>query len=158
MKGPARKSIEERFWPKVNKNGTDGCWFWTASTNSSGYGQIGLGGHDGPPVAAHRVSWEIHNGPIPEGNFYGTTLVCHHCDEPLCVNPDHLFLGTQFDNMRDASKKGRMKNPAAKLNDRSVGQIRSHLATGKVRQDVIAAMYGVCQQTISDISTRKTYK
>ena len=86
-----------RFWAKVCK--TNGCWTWTASKNPHGYGQIRL---SGKLTLAHRVSWTIHNGVIPEGLF-----VLHICDNPPCVRPDHLFLGTQKDNIRDAVAKKR---------------------------------------------------
>ena len=87
----------ERFWSKVRK--TDTCWLWTACM-IRGYGQVAW---NGKPRRAPRVSWEIHNGPVPAG-----LLVLHRCDTPACVNPAHLFLGTHTDNMRDAKAKGRL--------------------------------------------------
>lgn len=93
--------LEERFWPKVQK--TDTCWLWTASLNDRGYGQFKvLPGQGHAPMKAHRFSWELHFGPIPAG-----LVVCHRCDVPSCVNPAHLFIGTQGDNLRDMSAKGR---------------------------------------------------
>lgn len=92
------KSIGEKFWAKVDKNSSGGCWeFKTKLT--TGYGQIE---HRGKVSLAHRVSWEIHVGKIPEGMF-----VCHRCDNPPCVNPEHLFLGSHSDNMKDMYSKGR---------------------------------------------------
>ena len=99
--GPVPRPLAERFWPKVDVRGPDECWPWRA-TQWRGYGKIGIGGATGTDVRAHRVSWEIHNGPIPAG-----MLVCHRCDAPSCVNPAHLFLGTQRDNMADMLAKGR---------------------------------------------------
>ena len=107
MRWPAR-NLEERFWPKVNKDGpihpTLGtrCWLWTAGTNGHGYGAF----HPGPGRRgmgkAHRISWTIANGPIPDG-----LGVLHRCDNPPCVNPAHLFLGTDQENHRDMDAKGR---------------------------------------------------
>lgn len=95
--------ISRRFWPRVRQG--VGCWEWTGSTDrKEGYGYVHLGGHEvRRPMKAHRLSWEIHNGPIPEGQW-----VLHHCDNPKCVKPAHLFLGNRTDNMRDAARKGRI--------------------------------------------------
>lgn len=95
--------LAERFWRRVDKSGP--CWIWTGAQGHHGYGRIGIGGHDGPTVLAHRVAWELSNGPVPEG-----LCVLHRCDNPPCVNPDHLFVGTQADNIRDCKEKGRMRN------------------------------------------------
>lgn len=95
---PKPRPLADRFWEKVRK--TDGCWEWLAYTCKFGYGRIG--GVRGQVLDAHRVSWELHNGPIPEG-----ICVLHHCDNPPCTNPDHLFLGTLSDNLADMYAKGR---------------------------------------------------
>lgn len=97
----ARKTIQERFWPKVKISESGKCWEWQASRLRSGYGMIGSGGR-GRPLLAHRVAWEIANGAIPEG-----MVVCHKCDNPACCNPAHLFVGAQSDNVRDMISKGR---------------------------------------------------
>lgn len=86
-----------RFWRQVQK--TDTCWLWTGARSGAGYGQIGI---NDVRIFTHRFSWELHHGPIPAGLF-----VCHHCDNPPCVRPDHLFLGTPQDNMVDKIRKGR---------------------------------------------------
>lgn len=91
------KTTEERFWAKVQK--TDNCWNWLASRGTYGHGVFGF---DGKSTAAHRYSYQLHKGIIPEG-----LLVCHTCDTPGCVNPEHLFLGTYKENMEDMSRKGR---------------------------------------------------
>ena len=88
-----------RFWDKVDKKGEDDCWEWTASTRTNGYGQIHF---DQKMMQAHRASWIIENGKIPEG-----LVVCHSCDNKTCVNPNHLWIGTQGDNMADRDRKGR---------------------------------------------------
>lgn len=95
---------EERFWDKVVK--TESCWLWDASVDRKGYGKIN---HNGKPKSAHRLSYEIAYGPIPEGMF-----VCHKCDNPPCVRPDHLFIGTNKDNMADMKSKGRGRKPLNK--------------------------------------------
>jgi len=85
------------FWARVKK--TDGCWVWSGGMSGCGYGQMPMKMRD---RKAHRFSWRIHNGPIPRGLF-----VLHKCDNPPCVNPDHLFLGTNLDNAKDRAQKGR---------------------------------------------------
>ena len=87
----------QRFWDKVEK--TDGCWVWTASKNRQGYGYFRF---DGKMRKAHRMAWLFAIGEIPEG-----MMVCHSCDNPSCVNPEHLWLGTGQDNMDDMNTKGR---------------------------------------------------
>lgn len=95
--GGQKIPIHIRFWKKVKK--TDGCWLWMGSKPGGKYGGIS---HNGKQQMAHRVSWELHNGKIPDG-----MACCHHCDNPPCVRVDHLFLGTRKDNQQDSVKKGR---------------------------------------------------
>lgn len=132
------KSQEYRFWNKVQK--TDSCWNWTGAT-TYGYGVMGRGRSDEGIMRAHRFSWELHIGPIPNGLW-----VLHHCDNPSCVNPEHLFLGTQTDNMQDASRKGRLNvsKGAGEAN------VRAKLTWGKVFAIREARVAGSTFQRIAD--------
>lgn len=113
------RPLEVRFWEKVKK--TDTCWLWQGFLlHGTWYGHIALSGKNGKngkTISAHKLSWILHYGPIPDGLF-----VLHHCDTPPCVRPDHLFLGTQSDNMRDAAAKGRhpsQVNPSTQRGENS---------------------------------------
>ena len=152
-------SEANRFWPKVDKSGgPDSCWPWMAAKTQHGYGYFGSVRPDGKwrSVNAHRIAWELAHGPIPTGEGFHGTCVLHRCDNPACVNPAHLFLGSNSDNVRDMFKKGRagMQNgtrPTAKLTADAVDHIKVLLSTGVVRQDKIAAAFGVSPPTISNI-------
>ena len=147
----------ERFWAKVDK--TESCWLWTASRQSFGYGTFML--TKGKFTRAHRFSWELHNGPVPKGLF-----VLHRCDVPSCINPDHLYLGTDRDNARDRRERGRWKrkkphdqwgekNPNAILSDAEVAAMLADLATGG-RPVSVARKYGIKYKTLWAIRRRKT--
>lgn len=150
-----RTPLKERFWRKVDKRGSDDCWEWTACCDKRGYGLINEGGHYGKRLFAHRVSWQIHNGPIPEG-----LCVCHHCDNPVCVNPIHLFLGTDKDNLEDCVRKGRSargeKNGIAKLAEKEIHTIRRLLKENHT-QAALARMYNVDFMTIHYIKTGRNW-
>jgi len=96
-------TLRRRLLSKRSFNDETGCWEWTGFRSRDGYGQIRYGTSSAGIVYVHRASYEVFKGPIPEGQ-----VVCHACDNPPCFNPDHLFLGSQTDNMRDAQKKGRL--------------------------------------------------
>lgn len=103
-------AAQARFWAKVQMGRAGDCWLWRASVGRNGYGQFTWASRYGRqrPVGAHRVAYELTRGLI----VGEAMLVCHTCDTPLCVNPSHLFLGTQTDNMQDASAKGRLARKA----------------------------------------------
>jgi len=150
--------VEERFWRYVNK--TDGCWLWTGgSVNQKGYGQIGGGGKGAKHILAHRLSYEIHKGPIPDG-----LLIMHSCDNPSCVNPEHLSVGTQSQNILEAFAKGR-KNAvpphvygdvcgASKLKELEAIEILKSTEATKI----IAAKYGVSKSAIERLRNGKSWK
>lgn len=100
--GPRPKPLAERFWPKVRKS--DGCWEWTAAKNACGYGVVAC--RPGRPRLAHRVAWGLVYGEVDT-----SACVLHRCDNPSCVRPDHLFLGTQLDNVADMNAKKRGVRP-----------------------------------------------
>lgn len=141
------------FMDKVSPEPNSGCWLWTASLDSRGYGQLTL---NGKLFRAHRVSYQMHKGPIPDGLH-----VCHACDVPSCCNPDHLFLGTNLENIQDRCKKGRTpageKHWMSKLTSQQVAEIRAKLADGRTQKSV-AQEYGMSQSHISDIHRRKLWK
>ena len=152
MKG----TLAERFWAKVDKRGPNECWEWQGYKIPAGYGQIREGVGGSRNLRVHRVSWELANGcPIPTGKF-----VCHHCDNPSCVNPAHLWIGTNADNQRDMVNKGRSGRGArtrnSKLTEQDVHEIRQMLSRD-ILQRVIAKKYGVTRATISKIKTGETW-
>jgi len=146
----------ERFWNKVNKAGPNGCWEWTGCAHGRGYGYFWL---DGVMKLSHRVSWMFEHGPIPAGEGHHGTCVLHRCDNTSCVNPDHLWLGTNADNNRDKAEKGRASrlpgesHGRAKLTEADVHAIRADSRY----QRVIAAEYGVSLGQISKIKNRKLW-
>lgn len=107
--GPKRVPPELRFWDFVDKGDRpDACWIFVGGRDQNGYGRFSR--HNGLSVLAHRFAWETVHGPLPRG-----VVLCHRCDNPPCVRPDHLFPGTQRDNMRDAARKGRTSRWRAEL-------------------------------------------
>lgn len=145
----------DRFWAKVEKSGGgQACWPWTASRTKKGYGKASAAG--GGWDLAHRVSWLLAKGSIPRGMH-----VLHRCDNRACVNPRHLFLGTNDDNIADMLKKKRHQHGEhhydAKLTDRRVRAIRRAVAAGAI-QAAQARKYGVCNMTINRIVHRKIWK
>lgn len=145
-------SLAERFWAKVEKGADDECWLWAAFKERDGYGFLQLGRR---ALRANRVSWMIHFGAIPEGQ-----VVCHRCGNPSCVNPAHLFLGTNAENTADSTAKGRRakgeRQGSAKLCTSAIVAIR-HLYQRGVLQVDIAREFGIHQTAVSGIVRRKAW-
>lgn len=133
-----------------------GCWIWMKSVNHKGYGQFKLS--DGKTTLAHRASWIAHKGEIPTG-----LLVCHKCDNRACINPNHLFLGTDKDNSDDKIRKGREarlsgeSNPRAKIVEDQVKAIIGEISRGRTLQS-LADEYGVHRNTIHHIKTGRNWR
>ena len=148
-----RKSISERFWSKVRK--TDTCWLWTASLDSGGYGSFKI---KNILHTAHRIAWELTHGPIERGTGHHGICVLHRCDVRTCVNPDHLFLGTQRENIADMdAKRRRARVPGelhhnAKLTEEAVREIRN-----APKGASLAKKFGVSRNTILRIKRREAW-
>src|SRR3990167_3067084 len=157
----------ERFWSKVEK--TEDCWTWTGLRNRGGYGVFRI---DGRNKLAHRISYELFMGP-----FDGSLFVCHHCDNPSCVRPGNLFLGTNIDNMRDMTEKGRYprgnnhymhRNPSlaargekhgmAKLTDGDVISIRETYELQKTPMGILSQRFGVSKRMIRNIISGRNWR
>lgn len=156
-------SMEERFYSKIDKSGE--CWIWSAGKLWDGYGQFLANGRK---YRAHRFMWELVNGPIPDGMY-----VCHNCpggDNSACVNPDHLWLGTHVDNMKDAVTKdcftGRVglvgeQSPGAKVTEKIVQKIRqiySQSNKSKAIRIVLAQRFGLSESGLQGIIYKKSWK
>lgn len=148
--------VEERFLRNLGEATDRGCILWTSTKSHSGYGLISLNDGTGNRLLTHRLAWEIANGPIPEG-----ICVLHECDNRLCVNADHLFLGTRGDNNRDKYSKGREargeKCRQSHLVEADILAIRSAWARGGKSQRELGAEFGAGQQTIHKIVSRATW-
>ncbi len=166
----------DRFWSKVQKSDDpNACWEWTGGKHPFGYGVFYLSGR---LISAHRAAWLLSQGPIPDGLF-----ICHRCDNPSCVRPDHLFTGTHRENMADMVGKNRwtprpgracgdrngththpervVHGPAcpwAKLTAKQVPEIRARYAAGGVSQRELAREYGVSQVAIGKVIRLKTHR
>lgn len=159
MSDDVTPELLERFWSKVDRGDPEDCWPWIAGL-ADGYGWFGFG----PPRGnqrAHRLVWEFTNGAIPDGLY-----VCHECDNRSCCNPEHLWLGTHLDNIRDMCAKGRAyrgprprgeAHPGAKLTAPRVVEIRRRVAAGE-RQWDLSREFGITQSLISLIVNRKIWR
>lgn len=116
------KEVSARFWSKVNKAAPNGCWEWFGAKTPGGYGTFWTGSEK---IQAHRWAWQEANGPIPKG-----LLGCHKCDNPPCVNPEHIFIGTHKDNHDDAKKKGRWIQEVYRKKGEASKRARTHCLRG----------------------------
>ena len=152
------QSTEARFWAKVDVRGAGDCWEWTGSRTSFGHGRLSI--RAGKLDGAHRIAWTIHHGPIPAGH-----VVRHDCDNPPCVNPAHLRLGTAADNRADMYRRGRARggsvsrpgelNPVAKLTTDQVAEIRA--MAGSCTQRALAARFDISPAQVSRILNGKRW-
>ena len=145
-----RRSLKDRFWSHVKKGKQDECWLWLGPLDHYGYGKINRGGWHGKTLKAHRVSWEFANGLIPSG-----MCVLHHCDNPRCVNPAHLFLGTHGDNARDRERKHRGNH--GKLSKQKALEVYALATQADITQREIGIEYDIDGNTVSDIKLGITW-
>jgi hypothetical protein len=147
--------LSERFLLYADPRGPTDCWEWIGRRSNMNYGLLSDGGRK---RSAHRVSWELSNGPIPE-----SMCVLHRCDNPPCVNPAHLFLGTMSDNSQDMARKGRWRNVPrygwdnnkTKLSDEQIADIRARYAAGEQNKSRLAEEYGVHRSRIYQLVNHK---
>lgn len=151
---PTHEQAVNHFWSKVDRSET--CWLWQAATDRYGYG---ASCHNGRQIKAHRLAYLLFVDNIPSGQ-----AVCHTCDNPACVRPDHLFLGSVRDNNTDRARKDRngyqdgTENPNAKLTEGEVREIRGTYASEQISQRALASRYGISQMTISLIVNGKRWQ
>lgn len=165
-------SVAERFWNKVNKSASEhGCWLWTANKDRKGYGYFTAPARGVSPLPAHRVSYALIHGP-----FLKRLCVLHRCDNPSCVNPHHLFLGTIADNNQDCIRKGRnnigdrngsrtmphrvprgTRVGGSKLTDEQINEIRELYSRG-YKQKEIGRRFGVTQSNVSRVLSGETWR
>ena len=151
----------DRFWSKVTILGYDDCWEWKAGGRGTGYGSIKV---DGKAIDSHRMAWFLTYGELPK------LLVCHTCDNRLCCNPSHLFLGTYQDNYDDMVSKGRRPSPDevalvrgeehwnSALTEKDVIEIREKHKSGKYTTTELSNKYKVTTRTIRSVVARETWK
>ena len=154
-----RKFIEKspflfRFWERVDRKDENSCWEWKGKLSSKGYGRIGYKGEN---IQSHRASWMVHFGGIPVGLH-----VLHRCDNRKCVNPSHLFLGTNDDNIADMVSKGRNSrgenSSASKLTEQDVRVIRFLYDELGIKIYILKELFGVCDSVICNVVHRKAWK
>ena len=153
----------ERFWAKVDKSGE--CWEWTGAILRNGYGEFGL---DGKMRLTHRISYLWHHPLSVDLWEHREICVCHRCDNPKCVNPSHLFLGSQIDNLKDMTKKGRRRsgvcgdvrgeiNGNSKLTEDAVREIRTRYAKGGITKKQLSLEYGISAGALGKVISRERW-
>ena len=157
-KRKAKRSVQERFWEKVDKfSNVNGCWLWTGAVLSIKNFPYGIFQYKGKATRAHRMAYILTNGPIKSHD-----CVLHRCDNPRCVNPDHLFLGNKTINIIDRDNKGRQmrgeKHVLSKITKDDVIKIRNLYKTKNYSQAKLGAMFNLRQCTVSAIICKKTWK
>jgi hypothetical protein len=143
------KDVWTRFAEKIQLNDENGCWEWTGCVTSTGYGKFGINGSTTP---AHRAAYELFVGKVPKW-----FEVCHHCDNRMCVNPGHLFIGTHFDNMQDCVEKGRLRGGNHKLTEEDVMMVSGLLRAG-LKHGQIASRVGVSTTAVWKIYSGNTWR
>ena len=141
--------VDVRFWRFVEP--CEGCWEWKGNRNTTGYGQIRVG-RKGPSYLAHRISYELHKGPIPDGK-----IVRHICDNPSCVNPDHLEVGTHKDNAQDCIDRGRRARrirPHTRMRKLTDDQVRA-IRADRRHAMLVAIDHGISEVTVYNIRARR---
>jgi hypothetical protein len=152
----------DRFWSRCIK--ADGCWLWSGGVNSRGYGVFSVWRNGkNKSFRAHRLAYELVKGAVSDG-----MMICHACDTPLCVRPDHLFEGTAHDNMQDCLQKGRFRAPgtrcfgvvngSSRLTWEKVREIRARFASGNVTKADLSRQYGITRQSIGDVIDGTTWR
>lgn len=156
-KNKVQRSLEERFWEKVDIRSNDECWNWVACVHPSGYGQFNI---NRKMFGSHRIAWELVNGKIPDG-----MCICHHCDNRICCNPKHLFLGTMEDNSHDRDNKGRAKIPdnrgenhgLSRLTVSDVIEMRKLFAWEGYTYLELSKKFGITKSTAREIIKRRKW-
>lgn len=164
-------SAAERFAAKYRVDPVTGCWNWIGGKDRKGYGKFSIGSSRRPDgtrrnsmVTATRAAYELFIGPIPRSHGHHGTCVLHRCDNPSCVNPAHLFLGSNADNVHDMDRKGRRVNAQAKGNDHAMAKLNSQqvdsivaMVKKRIPQVRIAKEFGVCLATVNHIATGRLW-
>jgi hypothetical protein len=145
------EKAKKRFWAKVFKRGENDCWEWQSVLSHDGYGRIWF---HGKFMGAHRFSWMIHN----ENTNPGDQQICHVCDNPICVNPNHLFLGTNKDNMQDRIAKVGWRKTTAQLTPKQVSEIRTRYQSENIPSRQLGREYGVSKTQILRIINKKSWQ